>query len=319
MQKKYKLGLFVGRFQPFHKGHLYALRFAASRCKKLTVGIGSSNESGTKANPLSAKDRIEIIKSGIRGMKIGAKLRFMEIPDFNDNDHWFDYIIGKEPKIDVVFSRNSLVKRIFKGKGIKAVSPGWHKREMFHATKIREIIRRGRKWHSRVPAGAVKRITARKGLIKGSGNGVRVVIGGTFAFLHKGHMALIRKAFEIGSYVYIGLITDDYASRLKSRETVPVYSEREKALRDFVRGFGKRYDIEPLSDRYGPSTTGDFDAIVVSAETLPTALEINRIRKRKGLRELAITRIAYVLSSDSIPISTSRIVRGEIDRYGNRI
>ncbi len=41
-------GLLIGRFQPFHLGHLEAFRFALSKVDKLWIGIGSSNKSSEK-------------------------------------------------------------------------------------------------------------------------------------------------------------------------------------------------------------------------------------------------------------------------------
>ncbi len=148
---------------------------------------------------------------------------------------------------------------------------------------------------------------------------MNIVIGGTFGYLHKGHVALISKAFELGGFVYIGLTTDAYVRRVKPGENVPPYTERKAALDRLARSLRKRYAIGPLEDRYGPSTTEDFDAIVVSGETYKSALEINRIRKKSGLKELRIIKIAYVLADDLKPISTSRILSGEIDRDGRKL
>ncbi len=146
---------------------------------------------------------------------------------------------------------------------------------------------------------------------------MRVIIGGTFGYLHKGHRALLAKAFEVGDYVYIGLTTDSYVDRTKPNEGLPRYAEREAVLRGFVSGLGKKFQIAHLDDRFGPLTSGDFYAIVVSPGTMPTALEINRIRARTGLKPLSIISIGYVLAADSMPISTSRIMKGEIDGDGN--
>lgn len=144
----------------------------------------------------------------------------------------------------------------------------------------------------------------------------KVVIGGTFEILHKGHKELLKKAFESGSSVFIGLTSDDYVRKVKRERNVLGFAEREKRLNEFVSGFGKKFEIMPISERFGPSTTKSFDVIVVSEETYPTALEINKIRERNGLHELKIIKIDYMLADDGKPISTTRIVRGEIDENG---
>lgn len=145
---------------------------------------------------------------------------------------------------------------------------------------------------------------------------MRVIVGGTFNKLHKGHIRLLEKAFEIGDEVYIGLTTEKYVRREKPGQKIAGYGERKRALEETVRKFQKRYEIEPLNNRFGPSTTGNFDAIVVSEETLHTALEINGIRKKNRLKPLSVIKIGYVYAKDSRPISSSRIVRGEIDKNG---
>ncbi len=322
MAKKAGIGLFVGRFQPFHKGHMYALRYALLHCESLVIGIGSSNESGTHSDPLSTAERVKIIRAALKGEGIGTgKIRFLAIPDFHDNDKWFNYIIKKEPGIGIVFSRNWLVKKIFRERGIDAVSPKWHKRSILKAAKIRERIREGREWRSTVPKGAARQIAMHEDKIKlaKTNRVMRVVIGGTFENLHKGHIALISKAFEIGDYVYVGLTTDRYVRKTKPGRRIAGYFERKRALDRLLKSFKKRYQISPLDDKYGPSASGRFDAIVVSKETLPTALRINKIRRGRGLEPLLIVKIEYVLGKDGKPISSSRIARDEIDRFGDRV
>ena len=146
-----------------------------------------------------------------------------------------------------------------------------------------------------------------------------IIVGGTFGFMHKGHRALLGKAFRIGDSVYIGLTTDAYVKRKRHGGLIPKYAARKRALERFARSFGKPFGIKPLEDRFGPSTTGDFYAMVVSKETKPTALEINRIRKGSGLRPLRIAQVRRVLAEDGMPISTLRIIRREIDGEGRRV
>ena len=62
---------------------------------------------------------------------------------------------------------------------------------------------------------------------------MRVVLGGTFDILHKGHEALLRAAFEgRPEQVLIGLTTDRFAR--ESRTRVNPYGVRERNLKRFL-------------------------------------------------------------------------------------
>ncbi len=167
MAKRFGHGLFIGRFQPFHKGHLHALESASSLCSELAIGVGSSQEAGTDSNPLPARTRIRIIRAGLKGTGLDAKrIRFFEIPDSDSNDAWFCSIMGRYPKVDVVFSRTRLVKKIFSGHGITVVSPEWYLRRRLSATRIRYLIRRGKGWQDRIPEGAIGAVAAHEVAIR---------------------------------------------------------------------------------------------------------------------------------------------------------
>ncbi|MBW2975980.1 nicotinamide-nucleotide adenylyltransferase [Candidatus Woesearchaeota archaeon] len=110
-----KRGLFVGRFQPFHLGHLQDINNALKEVDELVIGIGSSNEKNTKENPFSAKERIEMIGLALKNNKAG-KYKFFTIPDFNDDKKWVEHIEALAPKFDVVYTGNEWTERCFKGK-----------------------------------------------------------------------------------------------------------------------------------------------------------------------------------------------------------
>ena len=147
---------------------------------------------------------------------------------------------------------------------------------------------------------------------------MKVCIGGTFDILHEGHLSLLKKAFEVGSKVYIGLSSDEFIKKI-GKKAKP-YEERKKYLEKVLeeKGWMEKAFISPLNDFYGDAPYKNFDAIVVSPETEKRAKEINEIRKRNGLKELKIIVIPYVLANDGIPISSSRIKEGEI-KDGKRI
>ena len=144
----------------------------------------------------------------------------------------------------------------------------------------------------------------------------RVAVGGTFDPLHDGHIALLMKAVELsrGGELLIGLTSDKMAQ--SKAHDVSNYQSRY----DAVSGFIRKQDIIPvivrLDDPYGPTINEDFDILVVSPETLPAGLKINRIRGEKKLEQIEIVLVDYVLAEDGLPISSTRIKRGEIDEHG---
>lgn len=149
---------------------------------------------------------------------------------------------------------------------------------------------------------------------------MKVCLGGTFSPLHKGHKALISKAFEMGSYVFIGVTSDKFASGSRRRQ-IASFNERKAALLKWINGnYPKRQvKIEEIEDFYGPAATGDFDAIVVSPGTEESAGKINKERKKNGLKPLKIVSIDYILAEDLMPISGTRIWLGDIDCNGRRL
>jgi len=147
-----------------------------------------------------------------------------------------------------------------------------------------------------------------------------VLVGGTFDEFHKGHQALIMKAFEVGERVIIGLSSDQLARELRKNHEVASYEQRLEELRNFlmVQGVLDRAKIVPLDTPYGITlSTTIADALVVSKETEPRAITINKKRKMSGIKPLELVVIDMVPAEDSIPISTTRIRHGEIDREGH--
>ena len=148
-----------------------------------------------------------------------------------------------------------------------------------------------------------------------------VAVGGTFDEFHNGHKVLLLKAFDVSDQVLIGLSSDGLVQKLsKPHETAP-YEQRLEELKAFLRkhDFSERAKIIPLNDVYGVtlSSKGYLESLVVSKETEPTGIKINEKRKKLGLHPLHIAVIEMVPSENHIPVSTTRIRSGEIDREGH--
>ena len=144
----------------------------------------------------------------------------------------------------------------------------------------------------------------------------KVVIGGTYDMIHKGHEKVLETGFQISERVIIGLTSDEFARRFRVEEVLP-FEERRKNLEKFIEKFGKEYRIIKIDDAYGIATIDpEIDCIVASEETLLRASEINAIRFKKGLPKLTIVVVPIVLAEDGKPISSDRINAGIIDKEG---
>ena len=142
----------------------------------------------------------------------------------------------------------------------------------------------------------------------------KTVVGGTFELLHKGHRELLKKAFELGDFVLIGITADGFKKGCSVN-----FENRKKKVEDFIKGFSKPYKIVKIYDKYGPTLKEDFDIIVVSPETFKTAEEINELREKKGMKKMEIVKIPLFYAEDLLPISSRRIREGEIDENGKRL
>lgn len=142
----------------------------------------------------------------------------------------------------------------------------------------------------------------------------KVAVGGTFDKFHDGHKKLLETAFEIGNEIEIGVTSNEFGGR---KGDIDSCKERMANLKSFFND-KSNFSVTPLNDSYGTTVFDEeFDAIVVSEETKPTAIEINEIRKNKGMLPLDIIVVHFVLAEDGVPISSTRIRCGEINKKGN--
>jgi pantetheine-phosphate adenylyltransferase len=150
---------------------------------------------------------------------------------------------------------------------------------------------------------------------------MKVALGGTFDPIHDGHRALFERAFELGD-VTVGLTSDDLAPELRDEDRyVRSFEDRRRDLDDelerFAAEYDREYEIRELTEPTGIATEPQFDVLVVSPETETGGKRINEIRSDRGHERLEIEVVPHVYADDEKVISSTRIVRGEIDEHGN--
>lgn len=112
--KPFSLGIIVGRFQTIHSGHEYMIRTALSLCEHVGIFVGSSQESGTTANPFSYKTR-----EGLLRLLFGDHVHIFPLPDIGvgNNASWGEYVLKN---VEVQYGKNPDL--LISGKEMRRIS-----------------------------------------------------------------------------------------------------------------------------------------------------------------------------------------------------
>ena len=118
-----------------------------------------------------------------------------------------------------------------------------------------------------------------------------VCCGGTFDGMHFGHRKLLTLAVSsvnpMTGRLLIGVTVDRMLTKKQYVDYMPTYQERVQGVRNFLHrlapGMMNRVQIVPIEDAFGPPgqagpMSAQFDALVLSHETLETGHQLNRHR-----------------------------------------
>jgi nicotinamide-nucleotide adenylyltransferase len=150
---KIERALMIGRFQPFHKGHLLLVKDILSDCKEIIIAIGSSQFNYTWTNPFTAGERVHMIHESLVENNMNLK-RVYVIPVSNSENNaiWLEQLKSTVPKFDIIYSGNEFVRVLIENdKKIRLkVAALYHKRN-FNGTYIRNCIIKNHNWKDLVP------------------------------------------------------------------------------------------------------------------------------------------------------------------------
>lgn len=139
--------VFIGRFQPFHIGHLDAVKQILQECSELIIAVGSAQYSYTLENPFTAGERIEMIRIGLEAAGLDMRrIMIIPVPDIGEHSIWVARLKSLLPKFDVAYTNNQFVKLLLEDQNIPVKEPKLLNRDELNATNIRALMIRNEDW-----------------------------------------------------------------------------------------------------------------------------------------------------------------------------
>lgn len=142
------IGLFLGRFQPLHLGHLKDIKRASAECDQVIIGIGSSQEENTVDNPFSFEERKTMIRRTLDHEGI-ANYSIKGVIDINNDDKYVAHVKTIVLEFDVVYTGSRNTQKLFEAAGYKVIFVKLY--QDIHATTIRDNIAKKCGWELLVP------------------------------------------------------------------------------------------------------------------------------------------------------------------------
>ncbi len=154
-------GLMLGRFQPFHNGHLALAKQILRECDELVIVIGSAQFNYIDRDPFTAGERISMIHGALSegGVDL-SRCYIVPIANDDNNARWLAYLRSMIPPFQVLYSGNDFVKHLAHSQDarIRVRRPDFLKKNLHNATKIRNLIATGKQWKHLVPPAVAKEI-----------------------------------------------------------------------------------------------------------------------------------------------------------------
>lgn len=154
--------LFIGRFQPVHKGHINVIEYGSTQYTDIIIGIGSSQYDHTLDNPFTAAEREQMLEHALAAHRV-TNFQTVYIPDIHDPPRWVAHVCSLVPEFDVVLSNNEFTTRLFTNQGYTVHRTPIYKRDLYAGEEIRRRMIAGESWKFLVPTPVYEIIQNLKG------------------------------------------------------------------------------------------------------------------------------------------------------------
>jgi len=149
--------LIIGRFQPFHKGHLGLVKQILKECDGIVIAIASAQFNYIEKDPFTAGERIWMIHESLKEGKVDlARCFIAAIVNDENNARWIGHLKSFLPPFDVVYTGNAYVAMLMKDSGIKVRGVKFYDRDKYNASRIRQLMLAGKNWQELVPKSVVQ-------------------------------------------------------------------------------------------------------------------------------------------------------------------
>ncbi len=143
--------LFIGRFQPFHNGHLAVVKEILNKHDRVIIAIGSAQYSREKHNPFTSHEREELIKAALKAENIPAnKYIVVPVKDTHD-DNWYYHLQAHLPPYTALYTGSEEVKSYFEAGNSSAKIIHLDRINNISGTKVRQFIKQGKPLNNFIP------------------------------------------------------------------------------------------------------------------------------------------------------------------------
>jgi len=155
--------LWIGRFQPFHLGHLQMAKRILTDSDELVIGIGSAQYSHTPDDPFTAGERFEMIRRALEAEKLTHWIA-LPLTDTGVHATWVAHVTSQVPQCDHVCTNSPLVRRLFEERGWKVIELPLWERGTHSGTEARRRMREAGDWRSLLPPAVAAYLTLIRGI-----------------------------------------------------------------------------------------------------------------------------------------------------------
>lgn len=154
-------GLMVGRFQPFHRGHLALSAQILEECDELVIAIGSAQFNFIEKDPFTAGERVVMAHGALAeaGLDL-ARCYIIPVENHDNNAMWLANLRSMVPEFHFLYSGNDYVKHLARSQDprIEIRQPRFEKKDEYNGSHIRGLALSGGKWKQLVPAAVAREI-----------------------------------------------------------------------------------------------------------------------------------------------------------------